>query len=171
MSVCELRFVIGSGGAAVFVDHSVQDAVALDRGVEPYDGIGIVVGWALLPALMRTVVVEVLSELIEHREGVAFVVNQHPVGAFRSHTAHEPFRVTVGSWCLRRGLHRVDALGGERRGELRIPVADQEPDREVPAPKLINRLRAACVVQAAVGYAVTPRMWTLRVRISITNRT
>jgi hypothetical protein len=100
----------GSGYAVVFVDHSVQDAVALDRGVEPYYGIGIMVGWAL-PALVRAVVVKMLSELIEHREGVAFVVDQHPVGAFRSHTAHEPFRVTVRSWCLRRGLHRIDTLG------------------------------------------------------------
>jgi hypothetical protein len=32
-------------------------------------------------------------------------------------------------------------------------------------------LRAAWVVQAAVGCAVTPRMCTLRVHTSITNRT
>jgi hypothetical protein len=50
-------FVIGSGGAVVFVDHSVQDAVALDRAAEPYDGIGIVVGWALLTSLVRAVII------------------------------------------------------------------------------------------------------------------
>jgi hypothetical protein len=32
--VCELRFVIGSRGASVFVDHSAQDAMSADRVVE-----------------------------------------------------------------------------------------------------------------------------------------
>ena len=42
---------------------------------------------------------------------------------------------------------------------------------EIRSSSFISRLRAACVVQAAVGCAVTPRMWTRRVRISITNKT
>jgi hypothetical protein len=32
--VCELRFVGGSGGASVFVDHSAQDAMSADRVIE-----------------------------------------------------------------------------------------------------------------------------------------
>jgi hypothetical protein len=35
-------------------------------------------------------------------------------------------------------------------------VADQEAERTDPLPKSISRLRSAWVVQAAIGWAVTP---------------
>jgi hypothetical protein len=38
----------------------------------------------------------------------------------------------------------------------------------VLSPRSMTRLRACWVVQAAVGWAVTPIMWTRRVAISIT---
>jgi hypothetical protein len=49
--------VIGSGGSAVFVDRAAEDAVAVDWGVERDDGGGVVVGWAVLAALVWAVVV------------------------------------------------------------------------------------------------------------------
>jgi hypothetical protein len=50
-------FVVGSGCSSVFVDHAAKDAVAVDRGVER-DGVGgVVVGWAVLAALVRAVIV------------------------------------------------------------------------------------------------------------------
>jgi hypothetical protein len=44
-------------------------------------------------------------------------------------------------------------------------------NRVIRSSRFIRRLRVAWVVQAAVGCAVTPRMWTRRVWISMTNRT
>jgi hypothetical protein len=90
----------------------------------------------LLAALVRTVIIEMVGELVEHGHGVAFVVDQHPVGALGSDGAHEPLRVTVRSRCPRRDLHRVDALGGEhhveRCRELRVPVANEKPELADP---------------------------------------
>ena len=74
-------FVIGSGSSTIFVDHSTEDAVAAYWGINPDDDSRIVVGWAVLAALVRTVIIKVLGELVEHGRGVAFVVDQHPVGA------------------------------------------------------------------------------------------
>jgi hypothetical protein len=42
---------------------------------------------------------------------------------------------------------------------------------EIRSSRFISRLRAASVVQVVVRCAVTPRRWTRRVRISITNKT
>lgn len=136
--------------------------MSTDRSVERDDGTGIVIGWALLSALVRAVVVEMSSELIKHRDGVAFVVDQPPVGALRSHTSHEPLRIAIRPRRLRLGLNRFDAIGGERRVERRgvigVLITNEEPEPSDPVAKLHRRLRAACVVQAAVGCAVTPRM-------------
>jgi hypothetical protein len=155
-------FVVGSGCSSIFVDHAAQDTLSADRFVEWDDGGGVMVGWAVLTALVRTVIIEVSGELVQHGHGVSFVVDQHPVGALRSDTAHEPLRVAVRSGRSRRSLHRVDALGGEHRverlGEFRIPVADKEPESGDSLAEVHQQVRAACVVQAAVGCAVTPRM-------------
>lgn len=105
--------MIGSGCSSVFVDDAAQNTVSPDRGVKWDHGRGIVVRRAVLTALMRAVIIEMPSELVQDRDCVVFVVDQHPVGALRSDTAHEPLRVTVRSWRSRRGLDRVDALGGE----------------------------------------------------------
>jgi hypothetical protein len=125
-------FVAGSGHPPVFVDDATQDTMSTDRGLERDDGGGIVVGWAVLPALVRAVIVEVPGELVQDRDGVAFVVDQHPVGALRSDTAYEPLGVTVRSRRPRRNLHHVDALGGEhgveRCGVFRVSIADEEPE-------------------------------------------
>jgi hypothetical protein len=77
----------------------------------------------LLAALVRAVIVVVADELVEHRAGVMLVVDQHSVGALRSHAAHKP----LCSRSPRRGLHDVDFLGGEHRVE-RCGAAEQ-PDQ------------------------------------------
>ncbi len=106
--------------------------MSTDRSIERDDEGRIVVGWTVLTALVRAMIIEVSGELLQDRDCVTFVVDQHPVGALRSDTAHEPLRVTVRSWRPRRNLHRVDALGGEHRvercGVFRVPIADEEPE-------------------------------------------
>jgi hypothetical protein len=61
-------FEVG-GCSAVFVDRVAEDAVAVDWGVERDDGVGVVVGWAMLLTLVWTVVVVVPGELVKHRDG------------------------------------------------------------------------------------------------------
>jgi hypothetical protein len=58
-----------------------------DRGVERDDEGWIVVGWAVFPALVRAVIIEVSGELVENCGGVVFVVDRRPVGALGSDTA------------------------------------------------------------------------------------
>jgi hypothetical protein len=108
-------FVIGSGCSVVFVDDPAQATVSPDRGAERDDGSGIVVRRAVLTALVWTVIIEMPGVLTEDRDSMAFLVDQHLVGALRSDTAYEPLHITVRSGRLRRGLHHVDALGGEHR--------------------------------------------------------
>lgn len=95
-SVCSWVFRVSSGGSSVFVDHAAKDATAAYRCVKRDGDGGVVVGWALLAALVRAMIVEVPGEFVKDRDGVAFVVDQHPVGAFRSDAAYKPLGVTVG---------------------------------------------------------------------------
>jgi hypothetical protein len=86
-----------------------------------------------------------------------------------------PLGVAVRSRRPRRDLDYIEAFGGEDGieggGELGVPVADQERNALIRSPRSISRVRAAWVVQVAVGWAVTPSRCTRRVRTSITNRT
>jgi hypothetical protein len=50
-------------------------------------------------ALVRTVVVEVLGELVEDGAGVSLVVDQQSVGALFADATNEPFRVAVRPGC------------------------------------------------------------------------
>jgi hypothetical protein len=88
------------------------------------------VGWALLASLVGSMVSEMSKVFVEHFGGVAFVVDQNPVGAFASDAAYESLGVAIGSWGAGWGLHGVDAFAGtdgvERCGELRVSVADEE---------------------------------------------
>ena len=128
--------------------------MASDRGVEGDHGGGIVVGWVLVQTLVWAVVIEMVLVVVEDGAGVAFVVDQQPVGALGADTADEPFGITVRLWCLGRDLDHLDAVGGEDGieggGELGVPVTDQEAKRADPLAE-VSRLRAAWVVQAAVG--------------------
>ena len=72
---------VSSGDSSVLVDHAAEDSVPADRSVERDNGWMVVVGWAVPAALVRSVVVEVPGVLVEDFRGVAFVVDQDPVGA------------------------------------------------------------------------------------------
>ena len=91
--------------------------MAVDRGVEGDDGGGVVVGWALRAALVGAVIVVVVGKFVEYCDGVAFVVDQHSVGALGSGAAHDSLGIRVGSGSSWRDLHDVDVLGGEHRVE------------------------------------------------------
>jgi hypothetical protein len=101
----------------VLVDQAAEDLSSPYGGVDGDDCGRVMVGWALVEALVWSVGIEVLFVFGQYGTGVAFVVDQHPVGAFGPCAADESFGVAVG---LRRpgwGLGHVDAFGGERRVE------------------------------------------------------
>jgi hypothetical protein len=110
--------------------------MASDRGTERDHGGRIVVGWVLVEALVRTVIVEVPSKFVEDGEGMSLVVDQHSVGAFLADAANEPLGITVRSRGPGRNLDHVDVFGGEYgiegSGELGVPVTDQEAERGDP---------------------------------------
>jgi hypothetical protein len=104
--------------------------MASDRGVKRNHGDRIVVGWVLVEALVRTVVVEVPCKFVEDGKGMSLVVDQQLVGALFADAANEPFRVAVRPGCPGRDLDHVESFGGEHGieggSELGVPVADQE---------------------------------------------
>jgi hypothetical protein len=83
--------VCGSGDVSALVDHSAEDSVSVDLTVERDDDGGVVVGRALLAALVWPVIVEVSGVLVHDRDGVAFVIDQDPVSALWPDAADEPF--------------------------------------------------------------------------------
>jgi hypothetical protein len=52
-----------------------------DRGIERDRGGRVVVGWVLVEALVRAVVIDMVHILVEDGESMALVVDQQPVGA------------------------------------------------------------------------------------------
>jgi hypothetical protein len=81
--------------SSVLVDQSAEDSVTSDRGVKVDDGRGIVTGWALVEALVRPVVVEMVLVLVEDGAGVSFVVDQEPVGALGADAADESLGIAI----------------------------------------------------------------------------
>lgn len=75
--------------------------------VEVDDG-RVVVGRALVSALMWTMPVETLRIFTKHCAGVLLVVDQQPVGALSPDAADEPFCERVGR---RSQLHRMRTIG------------------------------------------------------------
>jgi hypothetical protein len=66
-----------------------------DRCVEWDQGGRIVVGWGLVEALVRPVVVEMVHILVEDGAGVPLVVDQQPVGALLGGGTNEPLGIAV----------------------------------------------------------------------------
>jgi hypothetical protein len=121
----------------------------------------------LAQALARTVVIEMTHVLVEDGAGVSLVVDQQFVGAFLADAADEPLDIAVRLRRPGRDLDHVEAFGSENGiegiGERGLPVTDRKRNAVICSPRSISRLRAIRVVQAAVGWAVTPRIWTRRV--------
>ena len=159
----------------VLVDDSSENTPPPYRCVDRDDDAWVVVGRVLIEALMWTVPTEVALVLTEYGTGVFLVIDQNPVGAFDPDAANEAFRERVRSRRPWRNLDHVDALGHEHRvkGPLNLASRSRIKNRNAAArpPRSITTLRACWVTHAAVGWAVTPRMCTRRVAISMTNST
>jgi hypothetical protein len=126
-------------GAVVLVDHAAEDLPALHRRVRRNCGWLVVIGWPLLPGLVRPMPVIVPNVGLEHRPQVGFVVDQHPVGALGPYGAYPTFGVTVRPGRPRRGLHDPYAVAGqdivERGRELCVAVPDKPGVLSRPTPR------------------------------------
>jgi hypothetical protein len=136
----QVCFLTRLGGSPVLVDQSAEDSVTSDCGVTVDDGRGFVSGWALVEALVRSVVVGMALVLVEDGSSVSFVVDQRPVGALRTDTADESLGIAIRLRIPGRDLDHVEAFGGEDGvegvGELGVPVADQEAERADPLTQI-----------------------------------
>src|SRR6185437_502344 len=101
------------GCSPVLVDQSAEDLMASDRGVEAGYGGWIMVGWVLVEALMRPVIVEMAHIVVNDGAGVSLVVDQQPVGALLANAADKPFGIAVRLRCLGRNFDHIEAFGGE----------------------------------------------------------
>lgn len=89
-------FVGSASCSVVLVDRSAEHSSALDPAFYPDNNSLVVIGWALLSRLVRSMPVVVLDVLLQDRSKVPFVVDQHPVYAFGSDRAHPAFGIAVG---------------------------------------------------------------------------
>jgi hypothetical protein len=133
------------------------------------------VGWALLASLVRSMVIEMLKVLAEHCGGVTFAVDQNPVGALCPDAAHESLGEQLARG-VRGGVLTVSMPSLAKTASkdvVNLVSRSRMRDRNsvVRWSRSAMRLRAAWVVQVAVGWAVTPSRWARRVRTSITNST
>jgi hypothetical protein len=71
---------------------------------------------------------------------VAFVVDEHPVGAFGSCGAYPSLGITVRAWRPRRSLYYSHALAGEDpvecAGDLGIAIPDEEMEGADPVAEI-----------------------------------
>jgi hypothetical protein len=169
-------FGVGSGGSSVFVDHSAENLVAADWGVDRHDEGRVVVGRVLVASLVWPVVIEVLEVLVEDGCGVVLVVDQDTVGGLGSDAAYESLGVAVRPRGVRGGIFRIwiPPLANTASNDVVNFVSRSRIKKRnwvVRSSRSAVRLRAAWVVQMAVGWAVTPSRWTRRVCTSSTNKT
>src|SRR3974390_981576 len=111
--VPNLQFHDSSRSSVVFVDHAAEQLPAPHRRLERHDGGLIVIGWPLVPGLVRPVSVVMPGVGPQHSPQMGFVVDEHSVGALAPYDPYPAFGITVRSGCLWRGLHDLYALVGQ----------------------------------------------------------
>ena len=94
------------------------------------------IGWPLLPGLMRPMSAVVPGVRPQHCRQMGFAVDQHSVGALSPYRPYPAFGITVRRGRPRRNPHDPHALAGEgsieHAAELGVAVPDEEPERADP---------------------------------------
>ena len=131
--------------------------------------------WHLSQGTMWTVNVVVIGVLSQHGLQLSASEDEHPVQHLTPNGADPSLRVGIRPWRPHRRAQHLDPFSGkdriERRGEPRIPIADQKPEPADAIASSMSRFRACWVTHAPAACGVTPSTWTRRVAISITNST
>ncbi|HEX5299373.1 MAG TPA: hypothetical protein VFW50_20500 [Streptosporangiaceae bacterium] len=114
----------------VLADQVTDDTPAFDPGGDIYGVAGLAQRVFLLQPLMRAVLVIVPRVLGQYLPQVLFAGDQQVVQALAAKCSHEPFCERVRPRRPGRRLDHPRAVPGEDvvncRGELAVPVADQE---------------------------------------------
>src|SRR5215813_6968652 len=101
--------------------------------------------------------------------------DQHVIQALAAKRSHEPFRIWVRPRRPDRGLDYPRAVAEkyvvECCGEPAVPITDQELEAASPLAEVHEQVSGLLGCPRARRRAVTPRMCTARVWISITNKT
>jgi hypothetical protein len=88
--------------------------------------------WCLPQSAVRAVTVVVVNVLGQYSLQLPASHDQHPIQHLPPNRAHPPLRVGIRPWRPHRSVQHLDPFSGkdriERRGELRIPIADQKPE-------------------------------------------
>ena len=128
-----------------------------------------------MPRLVRSVAVVVPRVLGQDFPEVLLAVDQQVIETLAAQRSHQPFRDRVRPWRPDRSLDDPRAIAGEYliegRGELAVAVADQELEAVRPLAEVHEQIAGLLGGPGPVGWAVTPRMWTVRVWISNMNKT
>jgi hypothetical protein len=128
----------------VLVDQAAEYLPALHRHVHRYDDRFVMIGWPLLPGLMRPMSVIVPGAGPQHRPQTSFAVDQQPVRALRPDRPHPALGITIRPRRPGRNPHDPHALAGEdsieRASELSVTVPDEEPERADPVREVRNQV-------------------------------
>lgn len=82
-------------GAVVLVDRAAEHFLALYQCVQWHDGRLVVIGWPLVPGLVRPVPVVMVGVGLQDRPQMCCAVDQHPVGASQAeHPDHDQVQQT-----------------------------------------------------------------------------
>jgi len=95
-------------GPAVLVDHAAEYLPALHRRVQRRDGRLVMIGWPLIPGLVRPVPVIVPGVGPQYHPQVGLVVDQHPVGALRPDGPYPALGIAI---VPHRQLHPIQMIG------------------------------------------------------------
>jgi hypothetical protein len=136
-----------SGGVTVFVDQTTKDFGTPDSSADVgTTDAEVSDGWPLFQRAMRAVHVVVPLVLGQHMHELPLAEDQHPIQALATDRADPPLGIGVGLRRTWRTAQHFDADIGEHgieaRRELRVAIADQEPETISALPTASMRLRA-----------------------------
>jgi len=92
----------------VLVDHAAEELAALYWRVQRHDDRPVLVGWPLLPGLMRTMAVVVRQVSAQHRPQMGLTVDQYPVRDLSPDCSHPAFGIAIAP---HRQLHPIRMIG------------------------------------------------------------
>ena len=147
-----------SGGVTVLVDQTSENLPPLNRvrRAQLLSSAG-VDRRALLESAVRSVCVVMRLVLGEHVRELLFAENQHSIQALAANCADSPLGVGVGFRRVRWTTQHCDAGVGEDgvedRGELRVPIADQEPGTRQTSPAEVIEPHRPSSHERALGYS------------------
>ena len=149
-----------------------SDPVERDR---ERDQIWIVVGCSKVKRAVGPSAVVVDGVLLQHDAQMALPGDEHPVGAFGPGGEDPALRegLALGHWAgiLSGSMPSLVNTASKESVNLVSRSRIKKRNWSARCPRSATRSRASCVVQAAVGCEVTPRMWAWRLRASRTKNT